>query len=49
MLWAEHHKRILKISLTLSNMKLKSLNSKNDPLLVRLPYYDSFLIYFYGF
>ena len=48
-LWAEHHKRILKISLTLSIMKLKFLNYKNDPLFVRLPIMIVFLFIFMAF
>ena len=48
-LWVEHQKRILKISLTLSIMKLKFLNSKNDPLFVRLPIMIVFLFIFMAF
>ena len=48
-LWSEHYKRILKISLSLSIMKLKFLNSQNDPLFVRLPIIIVFLFIFMAF
>ena len=34
-LWKEHYKRILKISLNLSVTKIKFFHLKNDPLFIR--------------
>ena len=48
-LWKEHYKRILKLSLNLSIKKIKFLNSKNDPLFMRLPLIIVFLFIFMAF
>ena len=48
-LWKEHYKRILKLSLNLSIKNIKFLNSQNDPLFVRLPVIIVFLFIFMAF
>lgn len=48
-LWKEHYKRILKLSLNLSIKNIKFLNSQNDPLFVRLPAIIVFLFIFMAF
>ena len=48
-LWKEHYKRILKISLNLSVTKIKFFYLKNDPLFIRLPIIILFLFIFMGF
>ena len=48
-LWNEHYKRILKISLNLSVTKIKFFHLKNDPLFIRLPIIILFLFIFMAF
>ena len=48
-LWKEHHKRILKISLNLSIFKLKLSYFNNDPLFIRLPIMIVFIFIFMAF
>ncbi len=48
-LWKEHYKRILKISIGLSVTKIRFSYFKNDPLFVRLPIMILFLFIFMAF
>ena len=47
--WEEHYKRILKISKSLKNIKLKPSFSQIDPLSIRLPFIIVFLFIFIAF
>jgi len=48
-IWEEHFQRILKISKSLNNIRLKSSYSHIDPLCIRLPFITLFLFFIIGF
>jgi uncharacterized protein (TIGR02302 family) len=48
-IWKAHYKNILKISMSLKNIRLKSAYSKIDPLFIRLPVITLFLFIFMAF